>query len=113
MVRYLLSHGASVDASDAMGETALIKASAVGHVDTVSLLLRAGADPNKSSRNGDTPLRTAARIGSGPTMALLFRGGAIPMVQIDEKSVPITMKHGLCESRTTVRNAHIHQLAIG
>ena len=42
-VRLLVQARAAVDAADAGGETALIKAARVGHVQTVRLLLAKGA----------------------------------------------------------------------
>ena len=41
----LLRYGASLEAADALGQTALMKAAKHGHSKTVALLLNWGADP--------------------------------------------------------------------
>lgn len=89
-VKFLLDNGASVNARDITGETALLKSVSF---EIVNLLLKNGADPNvvvnrpnvwtsKTNKINDctTPLINAARAASGDeelrTLEILVRGGA-------------------------------------
>ena len=63
VVRLLLDAGASVDATDDWGCTAIFKAATYNHLDCVRVLLRLGADPDKSNRWGAIPLQYAAHQG--------------------------------------------------
>ncbi|XP_014669145.1 PREDICTED: uncharacterized protein LOC106810345 [Priapulus caudatus] len=71
-----LAHGASTEANDEYGRTALIRAARSGHSDTVTTLLIAGADLEASGRNNWTSLTYAARGGHGETLAALLAAGA-------------------------------------
>jgi ankyrin repeat protein len=55
----LLDHGASIDARDAKGQTALRRAVNCRQVHIVRLLVQYGADPNAADRRGVTPLSVA------------------------------------------------------
>jgi ankyrin repeat protein len=59
----LLAQGAAVDAADAEGETALMKAVKANHAPAVALLRRRGADPDLKNLAGTSPRDMAARIG--------------------------------------------------
>jgi ankyrin repeat protein len=89
-IRFLLDHGANIDARDNVGDTALLASagagamSAVGVIYTVEpmkLLLARGADINARNNNGDTALTLAAATGGYEDLAtvkLLLRSGADP-----------------------------------
>ena len=62
-VRALLAQGATVDATEARSQTALMWAAAEGHVEVVDALIQAGADFRKSIHSGFTPLFFAVREG--------------------------------------------------
>ncbi len=75
-VRYLLSHGAHVDAVDGEGYPALINASRYGFKAVASTLVDHKASPNISDRTGWTPLMYAA-WGDDPALAnMLLAHGA-------------------------------------
>ncbi|ERN42499.1 ankyrin repeat-containing protein [Rubidibacter lacunae KORDI 51-2] len=60
IVQLLLDAGCEVDATDLMGDTALIVACAHGRADVAGVLLAAGADPNYcNERQGSCPLGAA------------------------------------------------------
>jgi len=71
-VASLLRGGASPDASDRSGWTALHEAAAAGDLATAQVLLEAGASPDLRSRARGTPLDVAERSGQ-PAMARLLR----------------------------------------
>jgi ankyrin repeat protein len=72
-VAELLDAGADVDHTDAGGNTALHRAAANGHVDTVRLLAARGARW-RANANGSTPLHWAAVNGHAPVVAALLEG---------------------------------------
>lgn len=59
LVRELLGAGASIDARNAEGYTALILAAYNGRAETVDALLAAGADPDVGDKRGNTALMGA------------------------------------------------------
>ena len=67
-----MRHGASVDAKDRVGVSALIAASYNGHVECVRSLVRCHADVNAQSHGGVTPLIAAAEGGSESCVRLLI-----------------------------------------
>jgi ankyrin repeat protein len=91
-VKLLIDHGADVNATESLwDETALMWATAEGHLDIVDTLLKAGADPNKKARvseitkrstrtdypsGGFTALMWAVRDGHEDIVQRLLEGGA-------------------------------------
>lgn len=74
-IKKLLADGARVNATDAWGNTPLLRAVQSGNVDGVRLLLRKGADVN--GRDGAlSPLGAAALLGYDSVAKLLIRNGA-------------------------------------
>ena len=59
-VKVLLDHGASLDETNAMGETPAHKSAYHGKVDSLKLLLEAGADVNRVDHEGETAFHEAA-----------------------------------------------------
>ena len=62
-VRTLLTAGATVDAVDGQGRTALLLAVKGDHVEIALALLGAGASPNVQAANQDTPWLLAGASG--------------------------------------------------
>src|SRR5213083_3814880 len=86
-VRALLQQGASVNAADADGTTALHWASYRDDVESADLLIRAGARVNAANDLGVTPLWTASQNGSEAMVRRLLAAGANPNAALDRKSV--------------------------
>jgi len=72
VVRLLLERGASIDAKDRNGSTALMKAAEAGHTDLVQLLLDRGADMNAADASGRTAWMFAA-MGGYTDIANIFK----------------------------------------
>ncbi len=75
--RALIDRGASIDARDREGMTALSEAARAGKVKLVSLLIDKGADVNARSINGSTPLFYAAEADRVEATRVLIDHGAI------------------------------------
>ena len=75
-VRRLLDLGFPVDAADAQGCTALLRASGGGHRAVVGLLLERGADPQHVAHTGATPLSAAVSMRHGDIVDRLLTAGA-------------------------------------
>jgi len=73
IVQAFLAKGASPDARDAKGGSALHWAAGGGHPEIVAVLLEAGADPHVQDANGLTPLDVARRRGHEDVATLLAR----------------------------------------
>jgi hypothetical protein len=77
-VKQLLDEGASANASDYDGRTALHLAASEGHVPVVELLLQQGVDVNPVDRWGDTPLADSRKYTKGVVSNILeSHGGRI------------------------------------
>jgi ankyrin repeat protein len=59
LLQDMLTMGASINAKDSVGYTALMWATWYGYADTVKLLLDSGADVNVKNNIGDTALAIA------------------------------------------------------
>lgn len=75
-VERLLGMGLAVDATDAQGCTALLRAAGGGHLELVSRLLAAGADCERAAQTGATPLSAAVSMGHVEIVRALLAGGA-------------------------------------
>lgn len=78
MVEFLLKRGATVDSTDMLGRTALMRAAEHGWIDAIEALLAKGADPNRMTP-GPRPLTplALARIGRHELVAeRLIEAGA-------------------------------------
>ncbi len=75
-VRRLLDLGLPVDAVDAQGCTALLRACGGGHRAVVDLLLERGADPQHVAHTGATPLSAAVSMRHGEIVDRLLAAGA-------------------------------------
>jgi len=70
-IRWLLAHGASIEATNLTGFTALHHAAEAGSVDAARILLAAGADPKHTNLEGMTPLARARLEGHVEVAELL------------------------------------------
>lgn len=75
-VRRLLDLGFEVDAPDAQGCTALLRAAGGGHREVLELLLARGADAKASAHTGATPLSAAVSMRQGAIVERLIAAGA-------------------------------------
>ena len=95
-VRQLLQQGASADARDSGGVTALMYAAEAGHTSIVSHLLQKGANPNLSdSHYGMTALMVAAAEGRTKVVRLLL--GAKADVNAKDDNLGATALLGAAE----------------
>jgi ankyrin repeat protein len=107
VIRILTDHGASVNATNRFGATALMWA-ATARSENVKALLALAADVNVRARNGRTALLTATRYGNANAMRMLLAAGA-------DTSSPETRRDLLTASlfstnpsvRDVLRDAHI------
>jgi ankyrin repeat protein len=75
-VRRLLDLGLPIDAVDAQGCSALLRAAGGGHRAVVELLLERGADPRLAARSGATPLSAAVSMRHADIVERLLAAGA-------------------------------------
>jgi len=75
-VRRMLDLGLPVDAVDAQGCTALLRAAGGGHRAVVDLLLARGADPQRAAKSGATPLSAAVSMRHVELVDRLIAAGA-------------------------------------
>ncbi len=76
-----LAAGADTKAGDRWGVTALMRAAALGHRETVDLLLEHGAEAGQASAAGNTALMAAAARGHLDVVARLLDAGGDPVHQ--------------------------------
>jgi ankyrin repeat protein len=80
-VAKLAALGLAIDASDAQGATALLRAAGNGHVDVVTCLLEHGADPAHAVASGATALSAAVSARQQSVVEALLRAG----VAVDQR----------------------------
>ncbi len=73
-VRLLLARGASIDAENTSGFTALHHAAEAGAEQAAEVLLAAGANPNHPNQAGERPAETARRLGHSKIASKLEGG---------------------------------------
>ena len=88
-VRARLAEGASVDAAEVDGTTALHWASYRDDVESADLLIRAGANVNAVNDLGATPLWTASLNGSPAMVRRLLQAGANPNAALLRGETPV------------------------
>jgi ankyrin repeat protein len=88
-LRVLLQQGASVNAADADGTTALHWASYRDDLEAANLLIRAGAKVNAANDLGATPLWTASLNGSAAMVQRLLEAGANPNAALLAGETPV------------------------
>jgi uncharacterized protein len=74
-----LDRGATVDARDVEGSTALFRAAAARRLDIVRILIERGADVNLPGRKGNAVIAAAAYAGSAEMVEMLLKRGADPL----------------------------------
>jgi ankyrin repeat protein len=79
-IERLLALGMPIDAQDAQGCTALLRAAGGGQRAIVERLLAAGADPSLAANTGATPLSAAVSMRQADIVECLLAGGA----QVDQ-----------------------------
>ncbi len=84
-VERLLREGASAEASDAAGETALSMAARFNNPSAAIALLAAGASPNRRNANGLSLLALASLCGQEQVVIALLANGAV----VNEEGAPI------------------------
>jgi ankyrin repeat protein len=94
-VQRLLQLGLPVDAPDAQGCTALLRASGGGHAEIVRKLLQMGADSSLSARTGATPLSAAISMRHAPVVEQLLRAGASPDQSLPGGVTPLMLAAAL------------------
>ncbi len=76
MIADLLAEGASVEARDRFGNTALLRAARTGRTRTIKVLLEAGSGIDRQNLIGSTALLRAATTGKNRTVKALAAAGA-------------------------------------
>jgi ankyrin repeat protein len=88
-LRWLLERGASIDAPDAAGETALHYAALAGREAAARALCEAGARVDARGMDGDTPLTNASEGGHVDVVRLLLTAGADANAATADGTTPI------------------------
>jgi ankyrin repeat protein len=91
----LLELGLPVDAVDAQGCSALLRAAGGGHDVVVALLLERGADTTLAARTGATPLSAAISMRHVGVVDQLLRAGATPDLALPGDVTPLMLAAAL------------------
>jgi ankyrin repeat protein len=91
VVAMLLEKGATVDAQDNRGRTALYHAAAEGKTEAMRLLLARKANPNQKASDGSTPLLAAITFGRADAMNLLLANGSEVDLPDAQGTTPLAM----------------------
>ncbi|ODS63902.1 MAG: hypothetical protein ABS41_04450 [Arenimonas sp. SCN 70-307] len=94
-VSRLLELGLPVDAVDAQGCTALLRAAGGGHEAVVGLLLDQRADPRIAARTGATPLSAAISMRHAAVVDRLLAAGAEPDLPLPGEVTPLMLAAAL------------------
>ncbi|GMH36789.1 hypothetical protein BSKO_04662 [Bryopsis sp. KO-2023] len=76
IVKFLLKHGADIEAKDDLGYTALLEAALWGETEVVKALVKNGAEVDVSSGVGSKPLFVAAKGGHLEIVEVFLHAGA-------------------------------------
>jgi ankyrin repeat protein len=105
-VERLLGHATGLlNARDAYGETALMHASAEGHVEVARLLVVKGAALDKRDRRGRTALHLACRQGRAPVVRLLLESGALWVDFLNIRITAWPIRGRACAARPSQRQS--------
>jgi len=117
MIRRLLKQGASVQARDRMGRTALLVAVDRNHVESAKLLIEGGADVNAQDHQLDSPLLLAGArgylevlkltLGANPDFTIYNRYGGTALIPACERGHVEVVKALL---QTDVNINHVNRL---
>jgi ankyrin repeat protein len=94
-VQRLLALGLAIDAPDAQGCTALLRAAGGGHLEIVQSLLQGGADPGVDARTGATPLSAAISMRHAGVVDALLQAGADPNQALPGGVTPLMLAAAL------------------
>jgi ankyrin repeat protein len=98
-VERLLDLGLAIEATDAQGCTALLRASGGGHVALVASLLARGADPALAARSGATCLSAALSTRHDEVVQVLLDGGAQPDQALPGGITPLMVAAALGQTK--------------
>jgi ankyrin repeat protein len=89
MVKFLIAHGAQVDAKSQGGSTPLVEAVAQNNVQISQYLVDHGADVNSKDEDGKTPLFWAAERGHAEATNFLIANGADVNAKMSDGTTPL------------------------
>jgi ankyrin repeat protein len=87
----LLVRLVDVNTQSSAGLTALLQASAAGHLDAARVLLNAGADPTIATTDGWTPLHKAVANRHSGVVELLIGAGAAVFARHESGATPYSL----------------------
>lgn len=85
MMKFLLAHGAALHQADADGNFAIHRATLLGHLDSVKLLMQSGSLALVGNNNFDTPLMIASVNGYTEIVEYLLSRGVPMMYKVNHK----------------------------
>ena len=107
VVEFLIKHNlVNINVQGNYGDTALINASANGHIDIVELLIKLGADVNIKDRYGDTALFYAVMHKYNDLCELLLKSGAKVNIKDKDGTTPksLALNNGFDELFNLLNN---------